>query len=97
MDIVFNTGRLYTANGQIVRALWDQENEVVHFADFSRGCNGSIDAPTWEISFKTPGGLAKWVMERYDRGLHKNTPESWELLMRKRLDPAFAQVHEFQL
>jgi hypothetical protein len=94
MDVHFNTGRLYTAAGQVIRAVWDKENEVIHFADFSRACNGSIDAPEWMINFTTPGGLARFVMEHYDRHAYKSTPQSWELLMVKGRDSQ-AQVHHF--
>ncbi|AGC36187.1 hypothetical protein B7L88_gp101 [Rhizobium phage RHEph10] len=96
MDIHFNTGRLYTKEGQVIRAVWDKENEVIHFADTSRAVNGSIEAPEWDISFTTPGGLARYVMERYDRHAYKSSAPSWELLMIKGRDPE-AQVHQFTL
>ncbi len=96
MDIHFNTGRLYTKDGQIIRAVWDAEKEVVHFADFSRAINGSIEAPTYAAGFTRPGSLAMFVMERYDRGAYKNTPESWELLMVTGRDQS-AKVEEFTI
>jgi hypothetical protein len=95
MDIYFNTGRLYTTQGQIIRAVWEPDAEVIHFADFSRACNGTIDAPTHQ-TFKTPGGLAAYVMERYDRHAYRSSTESWELLMMKGRD-ADAKVHQFTL
>ncbi|MBX4911328.1 hypothetical protein HJA82_28880 [Rhizobium bangladeshense] len=96
MDIHFNTGRRYTTEGQVIRAVWDKENEVIHFADLSRAVNGSIEAPEWEITFTTPGGLARFVMERYDRHVYKNSLPSFELLMMKGRDPN-ATIHQFGL
>lgn len=96
MDIIFNTGRLYTKEGQVIRAIWDKDAEVIHFADFSRGCNGTIVAPTWAVDFRTPGGLAYHVVNAYDRRDYNNTPESWELLMVKGRDED-AKVHQLQL
>lgn len=96
MDIHFNTGRLYTKEGQVIRAVWDKDKEVVHFADFSRAINGTIQAPERAITFRTPGGLAAWVMERYDRGEYWNGTESWAILMIQGRDPE-AKVHDFHL
>lgn len=81
MDIQFNTGRLYTHEGQIIRAIWNEDAETIHFADFSRACHGTISVPERAITFRTPGGMAAYVMERYDRGDYQRTLESTELLM----------------
>lgn len=96
MDIHFNTGRLYTKEGQIIRAIWDKENEVIHFADFSRLCHGSIAAPTWSIDFTTPGGFAYHVINCYDRRAYKATLESAQLLMGTGRDMN-AKVHQFRI
>ena len=96
MDIHFNTGRSYTADGQIIRAIWDEDAETIHFADFSRACHGTIAAPTWAMSFHTPGGLALHVMEAYDRGNYKTTTESNDLLMRTGQDTS-AKLHTLSL
>lgn len=94
MDIQFNTGRLYTAEGQVIRAVFNQEAEVIHFADFSRACNGTIQAPS-HTTFRTPGGLAQFVMSHYDRGEYWNSTESWALLMvQGRQD---AEIHQFTI
>lgn len=81
MQVHFNTGRLYTAQGQIILASWEPENEVIHFADFSRACHGTIACPTFAAHFTRPGPLAEFVMNRYDRGEYKTTESSWALLM----------------
>lgn len=96
MDIHFNTGRLYTSQGQIMRAMWEQDSEVIHFADFSRACHGTIPCPTYAAEFTRPGSLARFVMEHYDRGGYVSTKRSWELLMMTGRDET-ATVHQFQL
>lgn len=96
MDIHFNTGRLYTKQGQIIRAVWDKDNEVIHFADFSRACHGSIVAPSWSVDFKSPGDLAYHVVNCYNRREYKTTAESTTLLMNTGRDEN-ATVHQFKL
>jgi hypothetical protein len=95
MDIYFNTARLYTKNGQIIRAKFDAEAELIHFADFSRAVHGTFQAPTHTI-FRTPGGLAQLVMNYYDRGDYIRSAESTDMLMVEGRDMN-ATVHEFQL
>jgi hypothetical protein len=94
MDIQFNTGRLYTVEGQVIRALYDAEAEVIHFADFSRACNGTIQVPS-NTTFRTPGGLAQFVMSRYDRGEYWNSTESWAILMTQGRQPT--EIHQFTI
>lgn len=92
MDIIFNTKRLYTAAGQIVRARHDKESNMILFADYSRGCDGVIKGPILG-EFTTKRCMAEHVMSRYDRGQYERTPESWHLLMcEERPDFAFAET-----
>lgn len=90
MNISFNTGRRYTAEGQVITALWQPTMETVWFMDHSRGVSGKIEAPEWEIGFTTPGGFAQWVMNRYDRGSYEGCLRASSLTRRP-------EVHEFAL
>jgi hypothetical protein len=92
MKITFNTGRLYTKAGQIITAEWDADREQIHFNDHSRMITGTVEAPSWDTFFTTPGGLAAYLMARYDRLEYQMTPECLEL----RRDDA-ATVHLFRI
>ncbi len=96
MDIQFNTNRPYTILGQFIRAVWDEDREVIHFADTSRAVHGTIIVPTHLIHFTRPGPLARYVMEHYDRMNYQRTMESADLLLMKGLTKELP-IHEFQL
>jgi hypothetical protein len=88
MKITFNTGRLYTKEGQVVSAQFDECEEKIWFNDHSRGVWGCIDAPN--KAFRTPGGLADYVMARYDRHEYKMDMTSGYVQRE-------AEVHHFRL
>jgi hypothetical protein len=63
MKISFNTGRLYTALGQVITVLALPDQNVTLFMDHSRGIGGLIKgcpAPHDDVP--------RWVMGAYDRG-----------------------------
>jgi hypothetical protein len=83
MKLTFNTKRLYTAEGQVITAIHDPEANKVHFADWSRMCNGTIEGPLLN-RFNTQREFAEYVMRKYDRGQYQNTREAYELLMQNK-------------
>lgn len=90
MDITFNTGRLYTKDGQIIRVVWDKDAGKIHFNDHSRMITGTIDAP--DKSFTDAWMLASHVMGRYDQYDYRWSGEAAQL----RRDPD-ASIHAFRL
>jgi hypothetical protein len=66
MKVYFNTGRLYTAEGQVITAEWDGKDSIT-FRDHSRGIDGVITTckHIWDELH-----LAGAVMAAYDRGLY---------------------------
>lgn len=85
MEITFNTGRLYTARGQIITARFDPATGKVWFNDHSRMVDGGFtvkDDPTvlaqmWKAK---PEAFAKAVMRRYDAGgTHTIPTEDWRI------------------
>jgi hypothetical protein len=83
MKLTFNTKRLYTAEGQVITAIHDPEANKVHFSDWSRMCNGTIDGPLLG-RFNTQREFAEFVMRKYDRNQYQNTREAYEMLMMNR-------------
>lgn len=71
--ITFNTGRKYTAEGQVITAEYDEEQGVIHFNDHSRMVTGAVQSPT---SPKSIYDLARRVMEAYDVHEYRYSPES---------------------
>ena len=78
MDVFFNTYRLYTKEGQVIRARREPDGSIL-FADFSRQCDGRIKKPMIEDS--TEYGFVDRVMNAYDRGTYERDKGSWEFLM----------------
>jgi hypothetical protein len=68
--IEFNTGRLYTAEGQFIKATLHDDG-VVTFMDHSRGVDGEF-IPTPGIPFDQ-----QLVMYWYDSGEARNSQRSW--------------------
>jgi hypothetical protein len=62
MKIYFNTGRLYTAEGQVITAEWDGKDSIT-FRDHSRGIGGTITTCNYNWD---EWHLAKAVMAAYD-------------------------------
>ncbi|QIG75582.1 hypothetical protein EVC20_011 [Rhizobium phage RHph_Y2_17_1] len=79
-QVHFNTGRLYTAAGQIIFAKLDTEANLIHVADYSRAVSFTTDGPILG-RFVTERCMAEFVMRKYDQGKHQQTAESWALLM----------------
>jgi hypothetical protein len=68
MKITFNTGRLYTALGQVITVLVLENQNSTLFMDHSRGIGGQIKG-TPPLGTSIP----HWVMGAYDRGCY--TPD----------------------
>ena len=69
--IQFNTGRRYTAAGQIIKATLHDDG-VVTFMDHSRGIDGEFKLPLHATFNQTE------VMHWYDSGMARNSARSWE-------------------
>jgi hypothetical protein len=69
--IVFNTGRKYAAEGQVIVATLHDDG-VVTFFDHSRGVDGEYKL---DMAFLFS---AENVMKNYDSGNAKNTQRSWK-------------------
>lgn len=74
LDLTFNTSRLYTAEGQVIRATFDPETGEVLFDDFSRMISGRYNVT--DLAFCRAWWpdhidlLAKSVMRHYDEGTY---------------------------
>lgn len=67
--IEFNTGRKYTAEGQVIKATIHDDG-MVTFMDHSRGIDGEFQAIAPEVFDKVE------VMSAYDGGFYKSTQRS---------------------
>jgi hypothetical protein len=79
MEIKFNTGRSYTAEGQVIRAKVCADGSII-FADDSRAVDGRIAAPAFPP--KDEAGLRALVMQAYDHNQTTRDHETWVYLMR---------------
>ena len=68
--IEFNTGRLYTAEGQIIKATLYPSGEVTFF-DHSRQIDGQFTLGDAEFN-------ARIVQQRYDGGQYTSSKKAWE-------------------
>ncbi len=96
MQITFNTGRLYTREGQIITARYDEEEGKTYFTDHSRMIHnqvieGPMNLPDVEPGYQ-PRFLATFVMEAYDNSRFTYAP--WE---KKVVQDETAEVHKFRL
>ena len=70
----FNTGRKYTAEGQIIE--WEQIEDTVYFYDRSRMINGKFKVPEPYLlssDFKVEILVDKnLIMNMYDQGKYEN-------------------------
>ncbi len=93
MQITFNTGRLYTKEGQIITARYDAEDEMVYFTDHSRMIINQMFPLASTACFPmTASYLATAVMKAYDNSRFDYAPWSKEV---KRVEDAM--VHQFRL
>lgn len=72
-DLTFNTGRLYTKEGQVIRAVFDESAGVVRFSDFSRMVDGEFPYQRYNNS---DFDIARAVMVAYDHGIYTRTREA---------------------
>lgn len=71
-DVTFNTFRLYTAEGQVVRAVSNSDGSI-SFHDFSRMVAGKFEPFLPVSDHTTDYQFMREVMDRYDRGSFSNT------------------------
>jgi hypothetical protein len=65
--MTFNTGRRYTAEGQIITAEYDDETETMLFYDHSRMICGEFQVSSHRIeAIRNKTTFARIVMEFYD-------------------------------
>jgi hypothetical protein len=75
----WNTGRLYTAEGQ--RIIAEVTATGVHFYDMSRGVGGTVALPTYSTLSDTYS-VRQHVMAAYDHNRYASTEESRNLFLR---------------
>ena len=93
MQITFNTSRLYTAEGQIITARYDADEEMVYFCDHSRMIYDQMFPLASTACFPmTPSFLATAVMKAYDH--HEYT---WAPYAKRPVRDEKAPVHLFRL
>jgi hypothetical protein len=77
MKITFNTGRQYTALGQVITA--ELLDDRVLFKDHSRLICGEIREAFPLHMTRDPAPIARWVMQRYDNNLYRMSTEAINL------------------
>jgi hypothetical protein len=77
MEIKFNTGRQYTAQGQAIRAKLCADGSII-FADDSRGVDGRVAKPMVPVTLNNIRHLVMWA---YDHNKTTRDHETWEYLM----------------
>jgi len=75
----WNTGRLYTAEGQ--RIVAEVTATGVHFYDMSRGVGGTVALPTYSTLSDTYS-VRQHVMSAYDHNRYVSTEEARNLFLR---------------
>ena len=101
MQITFNTGRQYTASGQVITARFDVVSGKVWFNDHSRMVDGAFDVQSGDIEALAarwqghPELFARSVMRHYDKGGCTSCPvDDWRIARDLREG---AEVHQFRL
>ena len=74
-ETIWNTGRLYSAEGQIIRAKVQSDGSIL-FADISRSIDGRIAKPTVPVTQE--GMLQRLVDSKYLHNDYKSDADSWE-------------------
>jgi hypothetical protein len=69
--IEFNTGRLYTKEGQFIKATLHSDGYVT-FMDHSRSIDGGFKLPRYASFDRVE------IMHHYDHNNYNNTPRSWQ-------------------
>lgn len=90
MQTTFNTGRLYTKEGQIITARFDAIDEMIYFTDHSRMIHNqqiTCSFPPLDIA-----DLARKTMKAYDRSAFTYAP--WEKKVER---DESAPVQEYRL
>lgn len=88
--MTFNTGRQYTARGQVITASYDTEENVCVFNDHSRMITGTFIASMQE-NIDTEEGkrlFAREVVRIYDKSQYNMTCSALE---------ECAEIHEYRL
>lgn len=75
----WNTGRLYTAEGQ--RIVAEVTPSGVNFCDMSRGIYGTVTLPAYSTLSDT-ASVRSHVMGRYDRNEYKGGEEAYNFFLR---------------
>jgi hypothetical protein len=81
MEYEWNTGRLYTATGQRIKAIQIEGGDIL-FADLSRGIDGRIPNPGVNVSSLEE--MRRIVMATYDKNAYKADEHSWGFHMMAR-------------
>jgi len=79
LHMQFNTGRLYTAEGQIITVKFDGELRRVLFNDHSRMIAGVIPLGAFKDRFDGPAELREFVMANYDMGNYGASIEAGQI------------------
>lgn len=90
--VTFNTERHYTAEGQIITACWDDEEEELSFVDHARDICGVMWRSSRAMSDR-PSHIAGELMRHYDRGDYISVG-AWQL---KDVCVRQEKVHHFDL
>jgi len=77
LDTQWNTGRLYSAEGQIIRATYDGA-ETILFHDFTRMISGEIIVSIFAGRIETEEKLRRVVLSYYDDNRYRETPASYQ-------------------
>jgi hypothetical protein len=78
MEVQWNTGRKYTAAGQIIKARVQADGSIL-FVDISRQVDGLIEKPSIQIDSEQT--LKLIVMRAYDSYQFRSSEGSWMWLM----------------
>jgi hypothetical protein len=80
MEFKFNTGRLYTTQGQFIRAKVDTDGSII-FADDSRAIDGRVAASKL-VDLSSAREIEFYVMAAYDRNEYTRDEATFAYLMR---------------
>lgn len=84
MNVVFNTGRLYQAEGQVITATYDRPLGLILFKDHSRGICGEI---TNHFHINNEDELMRHTMHHYDRNRYHMSLRALEITRDPNIEP----------
>ena len=76
LDIQWNTGVLYTRQGQVIRAVQQKDGSIL-FVDLSRGISGRIEPPNETLS--DVFSLRDYVMQSYQHNRYRGDAAAAQL------------------